>query len=134
MRVVTGIKPQLSSSRFQFDPFVSTWLHPRGDGYGARWAARLGYGISEAFWELIGHRVIAGISSSWARIGDGSPATSALLRLLPRSNWLAGCYRHWDRRAGTEAERRVALRGFLEHTVVLRGFLLFRKGSNSYPG
>jgi len=87
--VVTGIKRQLSSSRFQFDPFVSTWLHPRGDGYGARWAASLGYGISEAFWELIGHRVIAGISSSWARIGDGSPATSALLRLLPRSNWLA---------------------------------------------
>ena len=130
----TAIKPQLSSSRFQFDPFVSTWLHPRGDGYGARWAASLGYGISEAFWELIGHRVIAGISSSWARIEDGSPATSALLRLLPRSNWLAGCYRHWDRRAGTEAERRFAVRGFLEHTVVLRGFLLFRKGSNSYPG
>ena len=132
--MVTGIKPQLSSSRFQFDPFVSTWLHPRGDGYGARWAASLGYSISEAFWELIGHRVIAGISSSRARIGDGSPATSALFRLLPSSNWLAGCYRHWDRRAKAEGERPVALCGFLEHTIVLRGFLLFRKGSYSYPG
>ena len=98
-----------------------------------RWAASWGYGITEAFWALIGHRVIAGISSSWARIGDGSPATSALLRLLPSSNWLAGCYRHWDRSAGTEAERRVAVRGFLEHRIVLRVFLLFPKWSNSYP-
>ncbi|XDB66893.1 hypothetical protein ABFV05_020509 [Capra hircus] len=61
---------------------------------------------------LIGHRVIAGISSSGARVGAGSPATSALLRLLPSSNWRAGCYRHWDGRAGTEGERRVALRRF----------------------
>ena len=132
--MVTGIKPQLSSSRFQFDPFVSTWLHPRGGRLRARWAASLGYGITEAFWALIGHRVIPGISSSRARIGAGSPATSALLRLLPSSNWLAGCYRHWDRRAGIEAERRVSVRGFLEHTIVLLGFLLFPKGSNSYPG
>ena len=130
----TAIKPQLSSSHFLFDSFVSTWLHPRGDGYGARWAASSGYSITEAFWALIGHRVIAGIRSSRARIGAGSPATSAVLRLLPSSNWLAGCYRHWDRSAGTEAERRVALRGFLEHTIVLRVFLLFRKGSNSYAG
>jgi len=29
-----------------------------------RWAASWGYGVTEAFWALIGHRVIAGISSS----------------------------------------------------------------------
>ena len=129
----TGIKLQLSLSRFQFHPFVSTWLHPRGDGYGARWAARMGYGLTEAFWALIGHCVIAGISSSRARIGARSPVTSTLLPLLPSSNWLEGFYRNWDRRAGTEGERRVALRGFLEHKIFLRVLLLFPKGSNSCP-
>ena len=104
-----------------------------GDGYGARWAARLGYEVTEVFWALIAHRVIARISSCRARIGAESPATSALLRLLPSSNWLAGCYRHWDRRAGCEGERRVAVRGFLEHTIFLRVLLLFPKGSNSCP-
>lgn len=113
----TAIKPQLSSSHFLFDSFVSTWLHPRGDGYGARWAASSGYSITEAFWALIGHRVIA-----------GSPATSAVLRLLPSSNWLAGCYRQWDRRAKAEGERPVALCGFLEHTIVLRVFFAFPEG------
>ena len=129
----TGIKLQVSSSRFQFHPFVSTWLHPSGDGYGARWAASLGYRVTEAFWALIGHRVIAGISSSGARVGAGSPATSTLIPLVPSSNWLAGCYRHWDGRAGTEGERRVALRRFLEHILFLRVLLLFPKGSNSCP-
>ena len=104
-----------------------------GDGYGARWAARLGYEVTEVFWALIAHRVIARISSCRARIGAESPATSALLRLLPSSNWLAGCYRHWDRRAGCEGERRVAVRGFLERTIFLRVLLLFPKGSNSCP-
>ena len=88
----------------------------------------------EAFWALIGHREIAGMSSSGSRIGAGSPASPALLRLLSSSNWLAGCHRHWDGRAGPEDERHVALRGFLEHTVFLRVVLLFPKRSNSFPG
>ena len=92
------------------------------------------WGVTEAFWALIGHRVIAGISSSGARVGAGSPATSTLIPLVPSSNWLAGCYRHWDGRAGTEGDRRVALRGFLEHILFLRVLLLSPKGSNSCPG
>ena len=36
VRVDTGIKLQMSSSLFQLHPFVSSWLHPGGDGYGAR--------------------------------------------------------------------------------------------------
>ncbi|KAM9667981.1 uncharacterized protein ACBT57_007699 isoform 1-T1 [Dama dama] len=49
------------------------------------------------------------MSSSGARIGAGSPASPALLRLRPSSSWLAGCYRHWDGRAGPEDERRESL-------------------------
>ena len=36
VRVDTGIKLQMSSSLFQLHPFVSSWLHPGGDRYGAR--------------------------------------------------------------------------------------------------
>lgn len=62
------------------------------------------YGVTKAFWALIGHRVIAGISSSGARVGAaGSPATSALLRLLPSSNWLAICYRRCTAELGLRA-------------------------------
>ena len=93
----------------------------------------MGYGLTEAFWALIGHCVIAGISSSRARIGARSPVTSTLLPLLPSSNWLEGFHRNWDRRAGTEGERRVAVCGFLEHKIFLRVLLLFPKGSNSCP-
>ena len=67
------------------------------------------------------------ISSSGARVGAGSPATSVLLRLLPSSNWLAVCYRPWDGRAGTEGERHVAVRGFVEYTIFLQ-FYCFSQG------
>ena len=68
------------------------------------------------------------MSSSGARIGAGSPASPALLPLRPRSSWLAGCYRHWDGRAGHEDEGHGAVRCFLEHTVFLLVVLLFPKG------
>ena len=68
------------------------------------------------------------ISSSGARVGAGSPATSALLRLLPSSNWLAVCYRPWDGRAGTEGERHVAVRGFVEYTIFLQFYCFSRRG------
>ena len=70
----------------------------------------LGVRLPEAFWALIGHRVLAGISSSGAPVGAGSPASPALLGLLPGSVWLAGCYRHCDRRAGPEGHGRVCTR------------------------
>ena len=63
----------------------------------------------EAFWALIGHRVLAGLSSSGTRRGAGSPATPAFLG-RPPSIWLAGWYRPWDRRAGTEGHRPVCTR------------------------
>ena len=71
---------------------------------------QLGVRLPEAFWALIGHRVHAGISSSGAPVGAGSPASPALLGLLPRSIRLAGCYRHCDRRAGLEGHGRVCTR------------------------
>ena len=111
-----------------FSIFTPSFLHGyiQGGRLRSEIGCQLGLWRQEALWALIGHRVLAGISSYGARIGAGNPATPAFLD-RPSSIWLAGWYRHWDRRAGTEAERRVAVRGFLEHRIVLRVFLLFPK-------
>lgn len=50
----TGIKRKLSPSLFQLHPFVGGTTTERETG------CRFGYGVREAFWAVIGHRVIAG--------------------------------------------------------------------------
>ena len=50
----TGIKRKLSASLFQLHPFLARTTTERETG------CRFGYGVREAFWAVIGHRVIAG--------------------------------------------------------------------------
>ena len=50
----TGIKGKLSSALFQLHPFVGGTTTERETG------CRFGCGVREAFWAVIGHRVIAG--------------------------------------------------------------------------
>jgi len=53
IRMDTGIKRKLSASLFQLHPFLAGTTTERETG------CRFGYGVREAFWAVIGHRVIA---------------------------------------------------------------------------
>ena len=128
----TAMKLQVSSSLFQFHPFVSTWLHRSGDRYRTSCTASLGSGGRKRL-GIDRSPKDRGNENFRGAIGAGSPASPALLRLQPSSGWLAGCYRHWDGRADLEDESHVAVRGSLGHTVFLRVVLLFPKRSNSCP-
>ena len=80
----TGIKWKLSWSLFQLHPFVGGMTTERETG------CRFGYGVREAFWGVIGHRVISGTAVADLELR----ARGACMRV--RLRWHAQLFRAYN--------------------------------------